>query len=250
MIILKNEKQIDTMDEANKIVHDVLDQIVPRIVAGTTTEELDEVASKVVGGLGAKATFKGYAGYPKHLCVSVNDEIVHGIPGSRVIQNGDVVSIDFGATYKGFVGDAARTVIVGEVSEHVRSLVEDTRQALLYGIEQMVPDNHIFDVSRAIEEVALENNYGNVRNFCGHGIGKNMHEDPKIFNYVDFNQVNFKLREGMVFALEPMFTLGTSDTEILEDKWTVVTTDGSPAVHWELSVAITKDGPRVLGYKL
>jgi len=251
MIILKTKEQIDKLDEANKIVHAVLDQVESRISIGATTRELDELAERLVREFDAKPTFKGYAGYPASLCVSINDEIVHGIPGNRVIENGDIVSIDFGATYSGYVGDAARTIIVGDAPEVAIDLVSHTLEALIDGVEQMVPGNQIFDIARAIDAIAREHNYGNIKNFCGHGIGEKMHEDPKVFNYENKQETNIHLREGMVFALEPMFTLGGLDSaSILDDKWTAVTSDGSPAAHWEVSVAITKEGPRVLGTTL
>jgi len=248
MIILKTKEQIDIMDEANKIVHDVLDQVASRISIGATTRELDDLAAGLVRGVtDAAPAFYGYAGYPKSLCVSINDEIVHGIPGDRIIQNGDIVSIDFGVRYKGYIGDAARTIIVGTVPEQVENLVLDTWQALVDGIDQMRPGNRLYDVAEAIAAVAKENNYGNIKKFSGHGIGTNMHEEPRVFNYIDLTEPNIRLREGMVFALEPMFSLGSSDPEILDDKWTAVTSDGSPSAHWEVSVAITHAEPYILG---
>jgi methionyl aminopeptidase len=247
MIILKTKKQIEIMDQSNKIVHDVIDELESRISIGVTTKELDQLAEKLVFKFGATPAFKGYAGYPSSLCISINDEIVHGIPSNRIIKDGDIVSIDFGAKYNGYIGDAARTIIVGKTSEQVNNLVLNTWQSLVDGVAQMIPGNYLYNISEAISLIAKENNYGNIKIFSGHGIGTDLHEDPRIFNYIDINYPNIKLREGMVFALEPMFSLGSSDAEILDDKWTAVTTDGSLSAHWEVSVAVTKDGPYVLG---
>ena len=247
MIILKSKEEIEIMHRANKIVHDVLDKVLSCVSPGTSTQELDGIANALVKELGATPTFLGYAGYPASLCVSVNEEIVHGIPGERIIQEGDIVSVDFGATFNGFVGDAARTIAVGKVSSNIENLISETKRALILGIEQMVPGNRLSDISRAIGAVAKENKFGNLKNFSGHGIGKNMHERPHVFNYVDPNEPDIKLRAGMVLALEPMFTLGSSDGVILKDNWTVITKDKSLAAHWEVSIAITEDGPRVLG---
>ena len=247
MIILKTPEQIEIIDEANRIVHKVLDEVESRISIGATTRELDEAAERLVREFDAEPAFKGYAGYPSSLCVSINDEIVHGIPGDRIIQNGDIVGIDFGAIYKGYVGDAARTIVVGDVSENIIDLVHHTQLALIEGLNRMSPSHMLFDISEAIAAVAKEHNYGNIKNFCGHGIGAKMHEDPKVFNYINTQETNVHLQEGMVLALEPMFTLGGDDAEVLEDGWTAVTSDGTPAAHWEYSVVVTKDGPRVLG---
>jgi methionyl aminopeptidase len=247
MIILKNKHQIDIMDEANRIVHNILDILEDNISEGVKTIDLDKIAEENLKIMHAKPAFKGYMGYPSSICVSINEEIVHGIPSNRVIQNGDVISIDFGAEYKGFVGDSARTFIVGNVSDKVKKLVDDTLLALKNGIGSMTQGNRIFDISKSIEEVAKSNCYGNVKEYCGHGIGTSMHEDPKVLNYVPRNNYNVRLREGMVFALEPMFTLGNGKTRILDDGWTVVEDSGSISAHWEVSVAITENGPKILG---
>lgn len=236
------------MDEANKIVHSVLDHAEKNIKSGMTTRELNSLLEQKLSEFPeAKSAFKGYKGYPDVSCISVNEQVVHGIPGDRIILDGDIVSVDFGVYYKGMAGDAARTFIVGSVSEEIRKLVADTRLGLFEGIDKMRVGNTLHDVSRAIDAVAKANGYGNVKGFCGHGIGERMHEAPNVFNYVEPWQDDVRLRTGMVFALEPMFNLGTSDTIILEDNWTVITKDGRPSCHWELSVAITDDGPKILG---
>ena len=248
MIPLKTKEQIEIMDEANYIVHKVLNEIEFHISSGITTQELDNLAEITVLKYNAKPAFKGYRGFPSSLCISINEEVVHGIPSSRIIKNGDIVSIDFGAIYKGFVGDAARTIIVGDAKNiNDIKLINETKRALENGIEQMVVGNCLYDISRAINEVAVLNKFGNVLDFTGHGVGANLHEEPKVFNYVNLQETNTHLQEGMVLAIEPMFTLGSSDTKILNDEWTVITFDGTSAAHWELSIAITKNGPRVLG---
>lgn len=247
MIKIKSEAQIDIMDEVNHIVHDVLDKLEAHVSIGMATIELDKMAEDIVFSHQAKPAFKGYMGFPNSICISINEEIVHGIPGNRIIKDGDIISIDFGAVYKGFVGDAAKTFIVGNNIDKYKNLIDNTKLALKEGISKMCSGNRMFDVSRAISKIAKNNKYGNVKKYCGHGIGEKMHEEPWVFNYVAQGMNNIHLREGMVFALEPMFSLGKAHTKILDDRWTVITTDNEAAAHWEASVAITKDGPRILG---
>jgi len=247
MIPLKTLEQIEIMDGANRIVHKVLDAIEANICPGMATQGLDILSESIAHAENAKPAFKGYMGYPASLCVSVNEEIVHGIPSDRVIKEGDVVSVDFGAIYKGFVGDAARTIIIGDVSEEISNLVFNTKEALKLAVDKMRIGNRLYDIANTISTVAIKNKYGNIEKFCGHGVGEKMHEPPRVLNYIDKAEPNVRLQEGMVLALEPMFVLGKKDVRILKDKWTVVTADGSCAAHWEVSVAITKEGPRVLG---
>lgn len=248
LIRLKSPAQIEVMNEVNKIVHSVLDYAEHIVGPGITTGQVDELLEKrMLETPEAISAFKGYKDYKFVSCISINEEVVHGVPGSRVIQDGDIVSVDFGVYYKGFAGDAARTFIIGAVSDEVRKLVEETKKGLYAGIEKMVAGNYLYDVSDAIDKVAKQNKYSNVQNFCGHGIGEKMHEPPNVFNYIEPKQTNVRLREGMVFALEPMFCLGKSANEILSDGWTVITKDRKPSCHWELSVAITESGPRILG---
>ena len=248
MIFLKTPEQIDVMHEANLIVHAVLDEAENKVEAGMSTQELNDImATKMSEYPGATSAFKGYKGYPDVSCISVNDEVVHGIPSERMIVPGDIVSVDFGVYYKGMAGDSARTFIVGKVEPAVAELVEITRQGLWAGIEKLVPGNRLHDVGAAIDAVARKHKYGNVRGFCGHGIGTKMHEPPNVFNYVEPRQPNVRLRSGMVFALEPMFNIGGSDVLMCDDGWTIITKDQSKSCHWELSVAITEEGPRVLG---
>lgn len=249
MILLKTKEEIDIMDEANKIVHDILDHVESHISIEISTRKLDCIAEDLLHTFvpHVEPAFKGYMGYPASLCVSINEEVVHGIPGDRIIQDGDIVSIDIGIKHKGFVGDAARTITVGNVSKEVIQLVYNTKKALKLGIDQMRIGNRLHDIGRAIESVAHQYKYGNIKNFCGHGIGTSMHESPSVFNYINSMEPNIRLQEGMVLALEPMFVLGKEDVYIDRDKWTVKTVDGSMAAHWELSVAVTKGEPRVLG---
>jgi len=248
MISLKSKEQIKILNEANEIVHSILDLIEINIIPGTTTKMLDDIAEKATKDSHAVPAFKGYRGFPASICISINEEVVHGVPSDkRIIQDGDIVSIDFGVIYKCMVGDAARSILVGNVSENVRALNENTKLALKAGIGKMHVGNRLYDVCGAIEALAKIHKYGNIRTFCGHGIGENLHEEPKVLNYIDTNYPNIHLQEGMILALEPMFTLGTSDVKVLTDQWTVVTIDGSMASHWEVSVAITKDDPIILG---
>lgn len=249
MITLKTPEQINIMDEANKIVHYILDYAEDIATIGMTSKELDALLeNKLQTFKDAKPVFKGYRGYPNASCISVNFQVVHGIPSDIKFEEGDLISIDFGVKLNGFIGDAAKTFILGKACcENDIRLVNETKRALKLGAQQMVIENRLNDISAAIEEVAKENNFGNVLNFCGHGIGERMHESPSVFNYIEPREPNIRLQEGLVLALEPMFTLGTSKAKTLKDKWTVITADKSKAAHWEYSVAITKNGPRILG---
>lgn len=250
MIILKTSEQIDIMHESNLIVHSILDFAENNIAIGMKTGELDNMMEEKLREFkGATSAFKNYLGYKKVSCISVNEEIVHGVPGDRIFNDGDLVSIDFGVYYNGFAGDSAKTFILGTPkNKEDEELVIQTKKSLFVGIEQMTIGNRLYDINSSIEKVAKENGYGNVRNFCGHGIGTKMHEKPSVLNYVDKSEPNIRLQEGLVLALEPMFTLGNAITEISkEDKWTVSSIDKKNAAHWELSIAITSDGPRILG---
>jgi methionyl aminopeptidase len=249
MIILKTPEQIDMMDESNKIVHHILDYAENITEVDMTSKELDILLEEELRNFkGATPAFKGYMGFPNASCISINAEIVHGVPADIPFKSGDIISIDFGVFLAGFAGDATKTFILGEPKndEDVR-LVSETKRALEEGISQMIIGNRLHDISIAINAVAKSNGFGNIRHFCGHGIGTKMHESPSVFNYIEPREPNIRLQEGLVLALEPMFTLGTDDTEFLDDKWTVVSADATNTAHWECSVAITKDGPRVLG---
>ena len=245
MITRKSRAEIATMRRAGRVVAEVLDLVGEALRPGVSTARLDEVAAAHIARSGATPSFKGYHGYPSSICISIDREVVHGIPGQRTIRDGQVVSIDAGAIVDGWHGDAARTFIVGDAPEAVRDLVETTRLALEAGVAAARSGNRIWDVSAAVEDVALPRGYGIVRPYVGHGIGTAMHEDPQVPNYRTKTR-GIELAPGICLAIEPMFTLGSADVETLADGWTVVTRDGSLAAHWEDTVAVTEDGPVVL----
>lgn len=251
MIICKSADEIKIMQQAGQIVRDVLLQIENNIKSGITTIFLNEIAETLIYKSGAVPAFKGYLGrlssrpFPASICASVNEEVVHGIPGKRVIQEGDLVSIDVGVRYRGFYGDAARSYKVGEVSKLVERLYRATSEALSMSIDKCKIGNRLSDVSNSIQTRAERDNFSVVKVFVGHGIGKKMHEDPQILNYGPPGQGPV-LKKGMVLAIEPMLNAGGSDVEILDDKWTVVTADRKISCHFEDSVAITENGPLIL----
>lgn len=245
MIIIKSDREILLMRDAGKIVAIALDAVGKAIVPGITTAELDEVARKTIVECGAIPTFKGYHGYPANICVSVNSEVVHGIPGARKLEEGDIVSVDCGALYNGYNGDAAVTFPVGKVSEDALRLMRVTREALYKGIEQAVVGNRLGAVSHAIQQHAEAAGYGVVRDYCGHGIGRNMHEDPSIPNVGEPDKGPL-IKAGMVLAIEPMVNMGTWAVKVLADDWTVVTKDGKISAHFEHTVAVTTQGPQIL----
>jgi methionyl aminopeptidase len=250
MIVLKGPEEIAVMRKASRIVAEVLEEVAAAVRPGVTTEELDRMAEKLTLQKGARPAFKGYKPhdvvYPKSLCVSVNHEIVHGIPSDRKLKPGDIVGLDFGVVYQGFFGDAARTVPVGQVSEQARRLMRVTREALYAGIGQARLGNRIGDIGRAVQQVAEEAGYAVVEDFAGHGIGRRLHEDPQVPNYFRPGMPNQRLREGMVLAIEPMVNEGTAELEILDDGWTAVTADGKLSAHFEHSIVITANGPEIL----
>jgi len=245
MITLKSPSELARMREAGRIVAVVLALLREKIAPGVTTEELNTLAEETILKHGAVPSFKGYRGYPAALCVSVNEEVVHGIPGSRVINEGDLVSVDVGTIYKGFQGDAAITVAVGEVSPAARRLLEVTAGALEAGIAQCRAGQHMGDVSAAIQNYAESRGFSVVREYTGHGIGRKMHEDPQIPNFGEPGR-GALLRPGMTFALEPMVTMGTWRTRVLDNGWTVVTLDGQLSAHFEHTIAVTDDEPEIL----
>ncbi len=245
MITRRSTAEIATMRRAGRVVAEVLDLVEGELRPGVSTAHLDQLAEEHIRKAGGTPSFKGYYGYPSSLCISIDREVVHGIPGDRTIANGQVVSIDAGAIIDGYHGDAARTFIVGEASPEVRELVALTRRALQAGIAAAVTGNRIWDISAAVEDVALPHGYGVVRPYVGHGIGTAMHEDPQVPNYRTKTK-GIELAPGICLAIEPMFTLGNADVETLADGWTVVTRDGSVAAHFEDSIAVTEDGPEVL----
>lgn len=245
MICLKSSHELELMKVSGQITAEVLYKVAEIIEQGVTTEKLDDYAESLLKDYGAKPAFKGYRGYPKCLCVSVNEQVVHAIPSSRKLVNGDIVSIDFGVIKNGFYGDMAVTFKVGNLSALKKKLVETTKRALEKGIEQAVIGNHLGDISYAIEKYVAENGFSVVRDYVGHGIGREMHEDPQIPNFGE-PKTGPILKEGMVFAIEPMVNAGSYSVKTLKDGWTVVTCDGKPSAHWEHTIAVTANGPEVL----
>jgi methionyl aminopeptidase len=249
-VTLKSRAQIERMAVAGRLVSDVLDRLGQELRPGVTTLELDAIAEEMIRGAGGIPSFIGVPGriapFKHSLCISINDEIVHGIPSSRRVGNGELVSIDAGAIVDGWHGDAARTWILGDVPDESRTLVEQTERAMYAGIAAAVPGNYLSDISAAIEDVAHESGYGVIRAFVGHGIGTEMHEEPQVTNYRTGSRGR-RIEPGLCLAIEPMFTLGgRHEVRILDDGWTVSTADGSLAAHWENTIAVTDDGPIIL----
>jgi len=245
MIELKREDEIEVMRRAGRVVASLLDHLERLVRPGLKTKMLDDATRSFLSEQGAKPAFLGYRGFPASVCVSVNEEVVHGIPGERRIREGDLVSLDAGAVVEGFYADAARTVVVGTVPARANRLVETTRQALDEAISQVTVGNRLSDVSHAVQRRVEEDGFGIVRDFVGHGIGRALHEDPPIPNFGP-PHIGPRLRSGMVLAIEPMVTLGGYEVEILGDGWTVVTKDRSLAAHFEHTVALTEQGAEVL----
>jgi methionyl aminopeptidase len=245
LIIVKSPNEINSMRKAGKIVAIVLQRLREEVRPGIKTRYLDSIAVDELRKQGAKASFKNYRGYPAHLCVSINDEIVHGIPGDRMLDEGDVVSLDFGAYIDGFHGDAAITVGVGEISAEARDLLEVTEASLMTGINEAHNGVNLGDVSAAIQEYVEARGFSVVREYCGHGIGRDLHEDPQIPNFGVRGKGPI-LQEGMTLALEPMVNIGTWKTRVQADKWTVCTADSSLSAHFEHTIAIGKNKPEVL----
>ncbi len=250
-IIIKSDEEIAIMREAGRFTARVLKVLAAYVKPGIRTEELDVIAEREAGKLGVKPSFKGYQGYPASLCVSVNDEIVHGIPGKRVLHEGDIVSLDFGVIYRGFQGDAARTVGVGTISPEARRLMETTEGALKAGVASARAGVRLGDISAAIEEYAESRGYSVVREYTGHGIGRQMHEDPQVPNTTRsvlglMKGTGPELKKGMVLALEPMVNIGGWETKVDSNHWTVRTRDGSLSAHFEDTIAITDGEPEVL----
>jgi methionyl aminopeptidase len=251
VVTRKSRQEIEKMRRAGRIVAEVLALVESELKPGVSTAYLDQIAERFIRRAGATPSFKGYhaamgnGGFPGSLCISVDHEVVHGIPGERVIKAGQVVSVDAGAILDGWHGDAARTFVVGEPSPEVRQLVETTRLAMMAGIAAAVPGNRIGDISAAIEDVAKPRGYGIVRQFVGHGIGTAMHEEPQVPNFRS-GAKGMQLQPGICLAIEPMLTLGSGDVRVMPDGWTVVTSDGSLAAHFEHSIAVTDRGPEIL----
>jgi len=246
LIILKRPEEIEKIRVACQIVARILAEVSEKVKPGVTTFELDKLSEKLAKKQKAKPAFKGYRGYPYSLCTSVNAEVVHGLPSkTRVLNEGDIISLDFGVVKDGYYGDAAVTLPVGKVSEEAMALIEVTREALYRGIAKADPRHRLFDISHAIQSYVESHGFSVVREFVGHGIGRSLHESPQIPNFGKKGH-GVRLKPGMVLAIEPMINQGVHEVEILADNWTAVTKDGKLSAHFEHTIAITEDGPEIL----
>lgn len=245
MITLKSKREIDLMKKAGNIVYQTHQFLKPYLKPGITTQEIDDLADQYIRKMDAIPSCKGYEGYPAAICISINNEVVHGIAGKRKLEDGDIVTLDICVCYKGYHGDSAWSYAIGKIDEEKSHLMEHTEKALYVGLAEVKVGNRIGDVSHAIQKYAEANGLGIVKELCGHGIGTNLHEDPEVPNYGTLN-TGVKLREGMTIAVEPMLTAKSPRVEILDDDWTVVTVDGHPAAHFEHTVVVTADGYEIL----
>ncbi len=245
MISIKSEREIELLEKAGHVVYLTHCYLKPYIKPGITTKELDKLAYDFIKSQGCTPSFLNYDGFPNSICTSINQEVVHGIPSNRKLKNGDIISIDIGACYKGYHGDSAWTYSVGKISSRNEYLMEHTRKSLFIGLEEVKPGNHIGDIGAAISEYALSHNLGVVKELVGHGVGQNVHEEPDVPNYGTRGSGPI-LKEGMVIAIEPMLTLGSPDICILDDDWTIETEDYSNSAHYEHTVVVTKDGYKIL----
>jgi methionyl aminopeptidase len=242
MIILKTPEEIEIIARASRLVAETLQFLKPHVRPGVTTDELDRLAEEFIRSRGGRPAFKGYRSYPKTLCISVNDQVVHGIPSKRVLKEGDIVGLDLGTIVDGFYGDAAMTLPVGKIDPKAAELLRVTEAALYAGIEQAVVGNRLSDISHAVQERAESSGFSVVTDFVGHGIGRQLHEEPQVPNYGKPGQ-GPRLQAGMVLAIEPMVNMGASEVRVLEDQWTAVTKDGSLSAHFEHTIAIQPSGP-------
>ena len=245
VIIIKSPREIEHLKRSNAIVAEVFQELKTLVEPGITTNELDQITEKIIFSRGAIPAFKGYRGYPASVCISINEEVVHGIPSQRRLKEGDIVSLDVGVNLNGYFGDGAITLPIGEVDREARRLVEVTEKALSIGIERAKVGNRLFDISYAIQSWVEGQGFSVVRDFVGHGIGRDLHEEPQIPNFGSPHQ-GPRLEKGMVFALEPMVNEGTYEVKILSDGWTVVTVDGKRSAHFEHTIAITEKGTEIL----
>jgi methionyl aminopeptidase len=246
MITIRSLDELVRLERASRVVLETLDVLEKAVEPGITTDDLDRIAAAEIAERGAKPAFLNYRGYPKTICTSINDEVVHGIPGRRSLKEGDIVGIDCGAIIEGYYGDAARTIAVGRVDAAREKLLEMTHAALLAGIAAAMPGGRVSDIGAAVEAVALAHGYGVVREFVGHGVGTALHEEPQVPNYGPAGKGS-RLAPGMVLAIEPMFNLGTGDVSVDRDGWTVRTRDRRASAHFENTIAIAEDGPVILG---
>jgi methionyl aminopeptidase len=246
MIYLKTAKELEKMKVAGQITAKILAELGKEVAPGVSTLELDKLAEKKCKEYGVKPAFKGYLGYPNSLCVSINSEVVHGIPSSkRVLKEGDIIGMDFGTIYEGFYGDTAITFPVGKITSNAQALLDVTLGSLKEGIAQAIVGNRLFDISHAIQNFVEKKGYSVVREFVGHGIGRSLHEEPQVPNFGPKGK-GIPLKEGMVLAIEPMINEGSHSVRVLDDGWTAVTVDGSLSAHFEHTVAITSEGPVIL----
>jgi len=245
MIILKSERDLEAMRPACVVAQKVLNEVAEFIQPGMTTRQIDQFGAARIKHHGAKSAFLGYRKYPCYICISVNDQIVHGLAGERRVEFGDIVSLDVGVVYNGFIGDTARTVPVGGCSVEAQRLMDVTERALHEGIAQAIPGKRVADISRAIQKYVEGNGFSVVREFVGHGVGRSMHEEPQVPNFVD-GKSSPRLRPGMTIAIEPMVNAGGPDVKVLNDGWTVVTKDGQLSAHFEHTVLITESEPEIL----
>jgi methionyl aminopeptidase len=246
VITLRSTEELGKLEEASRVVLETLDVVAGAVAPGATTQELDQLAEAEIRRRGARPAFIGYRGYPKTLCTSINDEVVHGIPGKRSLKEGDIVGIDCGAIVEGYYGDAARTIPVGKIDPERSELLSATRRALEEGIAAARPGARVTDIGAAVEAIAIARGYGVVRDFVGHGVGTALHEEPQIPNYGPAGR-GAVLKSGMVIAIEPMFNLGRAEVSVDRDGWTVRTRDGSASAHFEYTVAIQPEGAVILG---
>ncbi|HIG26406.1 MAG TPA: type I methionyl aminopeptidase [Verrucomicrobiales bacterium] len=245
MIFLKSGRDLEAMRQACAVANTVLDDVCQWVKPGVTTREVDQYAAEIIKSYGAKSAFLGYQKYPCHACLSVNEQVVHGLAGDLVLQYGDLLSIDVGVVLKGFIGDNARTIPIGGCDLENQKLMDVTKSALYEGIAKAVVGNRVVDISTAIQNFVETNNFGVVREFVGHGVGRSMHEEPQVPNYVD-GKSSPKLRAGMTLAIEPMVNMGSPEVKVLKDGWTVVTKDGLPSAHFEHTILITESKPEIL----
>lgn len=245
MVILKSKDEIEKIRSASRVVAMVLSELEAQVKPGRTTAELDQLAERMILKLGAKPAFKGYRGFPATLCTSVNNEVVHGIPSQRVLKEGDIIGLDLGAIVDGYYGDAAITVSVGPIPAETERLIRVTKESLYLGIQQIEAGKRVSDISHAIQEHVEKAVFSVVTDFVGHGIGRNLHEDPQIPNFGKPGQ-GLRLRSGMTLAIEPMVNMGSGAVKILEDNWTAVTQDGALSAHFEHTVVVGEGGPEIL----
>jgi len=245
MIYIKKDEEIKRMREANLIVRDVLLLLESKLKAGMTTKELDQIAYKYITSCGAKPSFLGYHGYPASICASIDEQVVHGIPSERIIKEGEIVSIDVGAVINGFHGDAARSIYCGEITPEKKRLIDVTKECFFKGIEDLRSGTPLYDIGAKVQKYAESNGFSVVRSLVGHGIGREMHEEPSVPNYGKMG-TGIRLKSNMTIAIEPMINMGTYQVDFLSDGWTVVTRDKMPSAHYENTVLIKDDGVEIL----